>query len=312
MFYDRCMSQEELVDYIEASPKEKQLIFDFVNNLDRIGVVRLLINGKKLDDFTTELRNRGILTSDSSDIDFSSTSLISDLTDEFIYYFANQLTSFEIFKKDEVLPMLEVLICRVSKPIGVYEIYITLFGFAAKMSNIYFQLLHDYYEEHFDDSEILTKMMLSAIPAIVKPVIHCYSWVYTKYKTFERIAFDNILENLPFDQCCQIFFQNLSVTNGGYSREKIKEEAEYLFKYLIIDDIFKEITNSKKRTSKNINNYLASMIEEKSIYVYIQYIRAFFMLFLEDLDRAQKKNMHMEEIPAMPASYHNGFGNLPS
>lgn len=312
MFYDDYMSRETIANFILLSPKARELISNFVIKLNQQGAIKSFINGEKLDALMAELRKQNVLTGNFEWVDFSSEHLLENISLDLVQFFAAHLFYNKIYDSDEIVEMLESMIRVMSKPENAYHLYTALFEHTAKMSNAFINALEADLNANPEQSYILWTMLDEALPAIGKPILRSTFWVCTKFRTFEKIDFNAILKNEPFEQCYQNIFKNAPITPSGYSKERIYEDVQYYFKCLLIDDIFGEITNSKQRTSKNITNALNTMYETRSIYVYLRYARAFFIVLLEDIERLKNQNKPPEPIPILPAYFNNGYGNIPS
>lgn len=311
MFNNGALDPETIVNYILLTAEAREQILEFVTNLDNQGILKLFINGQKLDELMATLRKESVLSGNFAWIDFSSEYLVRDFNSEFICCFATQLSYNGVCEKSEIIPKIRELISELSEPASALGLYLWLFEYAAMVSNNFAQAINYYYSCHPGiDIHPMVKMMTSAIPAVRKYTANCKYWAITRPKTFNKVNIESFLPEAPFDASYQYFFKEALKTAGGCTKEQIYEETVHMFKLMLIDDVFEKITSSKKRTSGNISAELMKMYEERKIYIYIKFVRACFEVSLDDMERARIK--YENENPVMPAYSNNGFGNIPS
>ena len=307
-----CMPQEALEDYILSNQEALQSISSFVIQLDQLGLIRSFINGENLDKLMAELRKLNVFTGDLAQVDFSSETLNKDYVIKFSLFFAQELFRIKIYEESEIVPFLGGLIRHISKPKNAYTLYSRLFEYSAQISNTLIHAIDAVQPCTVNQYNNLREMLAAAVPGVAIPRIKCSNWIYSKYRTFEKLDFSPIWENEPFEECFKAFFSDSPTSPSGYSKEKTHEEIQYIFKCLLLDEIFEEIPNQKNRTVENINQAIGSMLETRSIYVYVRYVKAFFVFTIEDIQRTTYQYKSMEANLVPPASYHNGYGDIPS
>ena len=309
MSYDSVLSPRKIAFYLNDTPEAKKIISDYVDELFSTGVVEVFINPEKLEEAIAELRKRNVLNNKFANIKFYSKDLRANLINAFINYLSEQMAATNISDYEILISLLNAFIDSFRKPENIYDTYHVIFTYTSEISNYLFEAIKVHCENTDDDFTELILIVLAGLPSSVKPNYHCGYWVATKFRTFEKVDFSQILSYEPFEEAYYVFFGDEDKTPTGYSKERIHRDVIYYFKCFLIDDVFQVIRNSKKRTSKNISEELDKMYKTRKIYIYTKYLRAFFLTLLEEYERANRPKIEHKTytVPATIDSRHKYF-----
>lgn len=303
---------DSVVTTILLSRKVKDIIFSFTEKLDKEGTLELFINGEKLDKLMAEFRKKGILSGNYAWIDFSSEYLVRDFNAELIHCFAEVFFANRAFTEDDMEGVLNQVIPTLKSPEGAHQLFFWLFNYASKVSNVFIQALEYYYAGHPKEEINYMPYVTAAIPGVVKAKPNCTLWAISKKRTLCKVYWGCMFQELPFETCYNAMFKGVAATPSGYSKDQVHSEVYHLFRLLMIDEVFTKITKNKERTARNISDEITQIYWHRKTFVYALFVKAFLWVLMDDAARAQAMNNIANHDIAIPESYNNGFGNLPS
>lgn len=303
---------DSIVSTILFSQNVGNIILNFTEKLGKEGTLGLFINGEKLDELTAEFRKKGILTGNYAWVDFSSEYLVRDFNAELTHCFAEVFFANRAFYEEDMERVLKQVIPVLEGPEGAHQLFYWLFDYASRVSNVFIQALESFYAEHPMEETNYMSYITAAIPGVVKATPKSAIWEITKKRTLFKVYWGCIFNELPFETCYNSMFKGAVATPSGYSKDQVHSEVYHLFRLLMLDEVFTKITKVRERTARNISDEIVQIYWHRKTFVYALFVKAFFWVLMDDTIRAQAMNNIENHDVAMPASYNNGFGNLPS
>ena len=311
------MTEDNIVMATIFNREAHNLVEQHVQKLYDQGILELGIKSDKLDDLMTKLRAAGILDGEYSFLDAAKEYLIRDFVADITRQIAANLVRAGGVTEENLTEKLAQYIDEIERPEEAQRLYLEVMNVPYMNFRICMEALQfAAYKPGADIGVInsLTKYLTRVIPVgTVHSEIPSKRWIMENRRKYIRIDFSPVIKAMPFAESYKHMFPDELVKRAGVSKSVIEGKAIDYLKVLILEDVFQVLTKEKDQTSPRINAQIASMAQDRFMYVCMRYIQAMAAVQADLVDNIRMLEAEKTIVETKPAYGYNGsFSNIPS
>lgn len=329
------LSVDAITTKITGTKQWRDIVVDFVQQLENHGILRMFMNGEKLDELNSKLNSLQILVGTYSKLDYRGEMLVRYYESHFCRQVARQIAAVEATSDEEIEIHLKSVIELWQTPKHASDLFLAMCDLPVALRKVYQAAIDDYFEKKYDTglhvvsrSENMEKILnfwedLSetkkeifrlldeAMPLGIEHSEETEEWVKNHKDEFAGINFAAARKLTEFDTVYEIFFGSSPRTKSGFTRAETKVKVYQSYKVLVLKDCLAEIPEPQAQTGKAITKVLENKAKDESLRLIIRFIQAFFMFYREDA-RIVRERMRRSLIQSMPTLYNGGTINIPN
>lgn len=329
-------SEDEIAYSIILNEKLRNSVVAFVDELERQGVLKMFINGDKLDELAAKFDSLEILTGEFAYIECSKAMLKRDYDSHFYRQVARQIAALNVREKEKIFGYISNLLELWQTPKHSSDLFLATCDLAVRLRAVYARAVDVYFGQKMGEGigvvprnndiskiqtfwEQLTKqrqeifrLLSEALPLGVENYDDASCWAIQRKRTFDRIDFTTAFDVVDFENTYHSFFGNTPVVGSGKTRAEVKKIVEETYKRLLLKDCLLQIENPKNQTSAKITSMILKSSKEMTLRMQMRYIQAFFMFYREDAHITREvASSGRENNPVKFNNGKRGF-NIPS
>ena len=293
---------------ISESHNAQKIINSFVEKLAKEGILDFFFNPEALDALIATFRYKGILKSSFELNKYSSRHLKQNISGEFTQRFSEKLFTRNAFTLEDIESNLEKIVADFENAENALELYFWFLDYTFKITQKFSQALNSYCQANPDEFFDYSSYIAEAIPATTIEMDDGYYWATDHPRAFNNISWNQSFNLMPFDTCYNFLFKYASKTPGGKFKWEFQDSVSHIFKKLIINESFKNLTKSSERTAKSITKFVNSYYSDHKLFVHMLYIRAFVWFYIKDLNSFKILNTNNRVL----TNYYSILGYLPN
>lgn len=311
------MTEDNVVMATIFNREAHKLIEEHVQKLHDLGILELGIKSDKLDDLMAKLRAAGVLDGEFSFLDAAKEYLIRDFVADITRQIAANLVRVGVVTEENLEEKIARYIEEIERPENAQRLYLEVMNVPYMNFQICMEALQFSACKPGADFVLLnslTKYLTKVIPVgTVHSEVPSKRWIMENRRKYIRIDFSPVIKAMPFAENYKHMFTDELVERAGVSKSTIEGMVIDYLKVLVLEDVFQVLTNEKEQTSPRINEQIASMAQDRFMYVCMRYIQAMAAVQADLVNKIRMLEAVKTTAEAKPAYGYNGsFGNIPS
>ena len=319
------LTKDDFAMSLIFNKEANRLIIDFVDLLNKQGVLQLFISGKDVDRFTDIIRAKRILEQTSmSFLDAHSEFIVNDYIAQFRFVAAYNLEAAGISDEKDIFSEVQQLFTHVNDPKNALFLFNILQDWAFKNCTLYEKGIEEFAYRNYAEREELLKSEEFAIAfqkelqdyeCMIRMAFPCgvpnepseaSNWISRHRKMYSNVDFSPLDDYRCFESCYK------EITSGGLFRQEsydsLKKRLDDFFERVIMEDVLNVLGDKKKISGSSISKVIAEMANNRPLYVSMKYIQAIILIRTAEKD---KMIAHFNNVVAS-LKPNNYFWNIPS
>lgn len=329
------LSVEAIKDCIFEDAHLRDIVLDFVQQLENHGILKMFMVGDKFDELTSKLDSLGILTGSFAELNYRGDMILGYYQVHFGHQIARQIAAAQAKTKDEIQIHLNSVIELWQTPKHASDLFLAVCDFAVRVRKVYqtaidiyfkqkcetglcvvsrsdnTEKILDYWEDLSKEKKEIFSLLDAALPLGIEHSEETEIWILNHKDEFDRIDFDAAIQLTDFDTVFEIFFGNTRVTSSGIKKSDAKVMVYQSYKALVLKDCLAEVKDTDAQTGENLTRVLQTKVNDEALRLIIRFIQAGFMFYREDA-RTVRERTRRSVIESMPTLYNGGTINIPN
>lgn len=329
------LSVEAIKDCIFEDAHLRDIVLDFVQQLENHEILKMFMVGDKFDELTSKLDSLGILTGPFAELNYRGDMILGYYQVHFGYQIARQIAAAQAKTKDEIQIHLNSVIELWQTPKHASDLFLAVCDFAVRVRKVYqtaidgyfkqkcetglrvvsrsdnTEKILDYWEGMSKEKKEIFSLLDAALPLGIEHSEETEKWILNHKDEFDRIVFDAAIQLTDFDTVFEIFFGNTRVTSSGIKKSDAKVMVYQSYKALVLKDCLAEVKDADAQTGENLTRVLQTKVNDEALRLIIRFIQAGFMFYREDA-RTVRERTRRSVIESMPTLYNGGTINIPN
>ena len=329
------LSVDAIKDYIFEDASLRDVVLDFVQQLENHGILKMFMVGNKFDELTSKLNSLGILTGPFAGLDYRGDMILGYYQVHFGHQIAKQIAAAQVTTKDEIAIRLDCVIELWQTPKHASDLFLAVCDFAVRVRKVYQAAIDSYFkqkvetglrigyrsdntekvlnywEEMSKSKKEIFSLLDAALPLGIESSEETEIWILNHRDEFDRIDFDAATKLTDFETVFEIFFGNTRVTSSGIKKSDAKVMVYQSYKALVLKDCLTEVKDAEAQTGENLTSVLQAKANDDALRLIIRFIQAGFMFYREDA-RLIRERTRRSVIESMPTLYNGGTINIPN
>ena len=329
------LSIDEITTKIIATAKWRNEVVDFVQQLEKHGILKMFMNGDSLDKLNSKLNDLQILVGPYAKLDYRGEMLIRYYESHFCHQVARQIAAVGATTDEEIDTHLKSVIELWQTPKHASDLFLAMCDLPIALRKVYQAAIDDYFEKKYEtglyvvsqsdnmkkisnywetlseSKKEIFKLLDHAMPLGIEDSEETEAWISNHEDEFCKVDFSAARKLTDFDTVYKIFFGRSTTTQAGFTRAETKLKVYQSYKALVLKDCLTEIPDSDAQTGKAITNVLKKKAKDEPLRFIIRFIQAFFMFYREDA-RLVRERTRRSIIQSMPTLHNGGTINIPN
>lgn len=314
----RPLSEDEICGRLIVDENLRRTVIDFVDLLDKQGILEMFIVGDKLDELIAALNEKDILTGEFAQVEYCGAMLRRYYESHFLRQVARQVAAATVTTDEQIASATQLVIELWQTPKHCSDLFLATCDLGTRLRKVYAVAIDQYFrqkvekgicvisrsedtekvttywEELTKEKNVIFKLLDEAIPLGIEVSEEAMKWANVKKKVFNRIDFSSAMELTDFETVYEVLFGMMPSTPSGKTKSQAQDEVSYAFKILVLKDCLSQIPSIKNQTGTKITSMVQKEAKEDSLRIMMRYIQAFFMFYREDaaiVRRRQKEQL---------------------